>query len=70
MTPSLNLQAAAVDDIDLRIGPGEAPIIGTFIFTITMTYTQSCTCATCTQGNCTGIQSSFLGICATVNGCN
>lgn len=71
MAPTLKLQAVAVDDIDLRIGPGEVPTTGPMgLFTITQTYTQSCTCVTCTAGNCTGIQSTFLGLCATVNGCN
>ncbi|MEA2690032.1 MAG: hypothetical protein QOD51_2639 [Candidatus Eremiobacteraeota bacterium] len=58
MSQILEPPADAVDDIDLRIGSttdllAEANAI--YITTFTATLSDSCTCPTCSEGNCTTI---------------
>jgi hypothetical protein len=55
MTVTLERPAADVDDIDLRLG-SETDLATPLLNinpTAPPTYTQSCTCQTCTMGQCT-----------------
>ncbi len=56
MTVTLERPSADVDDIDLRVGSATdlaAPMAMPINPTAPPTYTQSCTCQTCTMGQCT-----------------
>ncbi|MEA2690033.1 MAG: hypothetical protein QOD51_2640 [Candidatus Eremiobacteraeota bacterium] len=58
MTSTLECPVDAVDDIDLRVGSTTdlaSEVNATFVTTFTNTLTESCTCATCSQGNCTSL---------------
>jgi hypothetical protein len=58
MPITLERPAVEVDDIDVRIGSTTdvtPEINAVWLTTFTNTLTQSCTCDTCSQGNCTSL---------------
>ena len=58
MATTLERAASDVDDIDLRVGSTTDFASATQAVHITdFTLTQSCTCSTCTLGNCTTLPS-------------
>jgi hypothetical protein len=52
MTVTLERPAADVDDIDLRVGSADLDAPMAVLQTVP-TFSQSCTCQTCTMGQCT-----------------